>query len=126
MPLQLSLHDALQYHQSGQWDQAEAIYHQMLHSQSECADAWHLLGDIALRRDDVQRAMVLILRAIAAKPKVPAYYVTMGKAYQASGDLNQAVACLERALTLKRLHSRPANETLELVPLPEAKRLAWR
>ena len=126
MSLTASLQAALQFHQTGQWAQAEAIYHDLLHRQAHCADAWHLLGDIALRRRDIKRAVVLVMRAIGANPKVGAYYVTLGRAYQAMGELEQAVACLERAVDLKQTELETVAPHAAHAAVPKLTRIAWR
>ena len=94
------LHRALTLHQSGDLDQAEALYRQILDANPDHADALHLLGMIALARGSVGEAERLVGRAIAQDDANATYHCHLGLVYDADGRTDQAVAEFRRALAL--------------------------
>ena len=56
---------AMQFHQAGNLQQAEAIYRQILQADPNHADAWHLLGVIAHQVGQHDMAIQYISQAIA-------------------------------------------------------------
>ena len=59
---------ALRHEREGQSSSAEGIYHQILEREPEQPLAVCMLGIMKLRRDDLDGAIVLLLRAIISKP----------------------------------------------------------
>lgn len=92
---------AVQHHQAGRLQEAEAIYQQILRVQPEHPDCLHLLGVIAQQvgRHDV--AVGYITRAIALNPEAAEYHNNIGEAYRAQGRTSEAEAHYQRALALK-------------------------
>jgi len=62
---------ALKHHQSGQLQQAEQLYRQILAQQPQHADALHLLGVITHQMGRYDIAINLIHQAIALKADYP-------------------------------------------------------
>lgn len=114
------LQAAVQHHQRGDMESAEALYNSILRQQPTHPDALHLLGLIAHTRGDGERASALIRRAIRANHRVAAYHGNLGSILMMRGDLAHAKAALDRALALDprfadawsnlaSLHSRQEN-----------------
>jgi protein O-GlcNAc transferase len=91
----------LQHHQAGNLVQAEQIYHQVLQADPRCADALHLLGQIAHRYGQHKTAIDYISRAIAVSPHAASFHCTLGIVYQAACRHAEATATLRQALELR-------------------------
>ena len=96
-----ALRIALQHHQSGRLQQAEAIYREILQVQPDHPDALHLLGVIAHQGGLYDLAIERISHAISLNPKVGEFHLNIGEAYRAQGKLDDAVASYQQALALK-------------------------
>jgi tetratricopeptide (TPR) repeat protein len=92
------LSTAVGYHERGLLDQAAQIYQGLLQRDPNHAEALQLLGAVALQQGNPARAVELIGRAIALKPKVGSYHCNLGEAYRLLGQLDRAVACCRTAL----------------------------
>jgi tetratricopeptide (TPR) repeat protein len=92
---------AVQHHQAGHLQQADALYRQVLTANPRHADSLHLLGVIALQVGRPDPAAELISRAIGIDPTVALYQINLGNAFKALGNLDQAIACYRRAIVLR-------------------------
>ena len=92
---------ALQHHQAGRLQEAEALYRQILAAQPKHSDALHLLGVIAHQVGRPDAAVGLIREAIAIDPNNPFAHCNLGEAQRASGQHEEAMACYRRALQIK-------------------------
>lgn len=101
MPEKLSL--ALQHHQAGRLQEAEAIYRQVLQAQPNCADAFHLLGLIAQQTGRAVLAMECVGKAIQLNPSAGEFHNSMGEAHRAQGKLEEAEVHYRRALAITPL-----------------------
>ncbi|MEK7412465.1 MAG: tetratricopeptide repeat protein [Planctomycetota bacterium] len=119
-----ALQTALQHHQAGRLQEAEALYRQILKIQPAHPDAIHLLGMIAYQVGQHQVAIDYISRAITLNPHVAEFQGSLGLAYRALGKLDEAVAHYRRALTLKPdfadAHSNLGNALRDQGKLEEA------
>jgi len=95
------LHNALAYHEAGQFALAEALYSQILEQQPNYADALHLMGILALQTGRADIAIDYISRAIARNPEMPDYHYNLGLAFSETRDLTQADKHFRTAITLK-------------------------
>ncbi|MFN3361156.1 MAG: tetratricopeptide repeat protein [Pseudanabaenaceae cyanobacterium] len=95
------LEQALQYHRSGQWRQAEQLYRQVLAQDPQQADAWHLLGVLALQVGDYTKAVELIQQAINLQNQNPNFYNSLGEAFRHQGQGELAIKSYRAALALK-------------------------
>ena len=68
-----ALTDGLALHQSGQLDEAESRYGEAVEAEPANADAWHLLGHIAIARRDWKSAAARVLQAIRLQPEAPGF-----------------------------------------------------
>lgn len=104
------LEQAVTHHQAGRLDEAEQIYRDILQSQPEHSDAWHLLGVIAAQRADPEQAVGLIEKAVRLDPEVAEYQDNLGKALRAQGKLDAAIDAFRRSLAI-----RFDNDTLDIL-----------
>ena len=91
----------IKYCQSGQLQQAEVCFQQVLQWQPDNPDAYHLLGVIAAQQGHFQTAIEQIQRAIALNSKEATFHHNLGNVYQQSGQLQQAIESYSKALQLK-------------------------
>ena len=91
------LQTAIQHHQAGRLQEAEALYRQILQVEPNHPDALHLLGVIAHQAGKHEIALEYIARAIALNPAAE-YHNNIGEAYRALARLNEAGASFQQAL----------------------------
>jgi tetratricopeptide (TPR) repeat protein len=96
---------AVQHHQAGRLQEAEALYRQILAQQPKHAAALHYFGVLAhqVGRDDV--AVDLIRRAIALVPNNDDAHINLGIALRQLGRLDEAIAAYRQAITLRPNHA---------------------
>lgn len=95
-----SLQEALRLQQSGEQHAAEKMYHVLLQADPACADAWHLLGLIALQRGQCTQAIEYIGTALRHAPLQAVYHFNLAHAYKRHGMLSHAAASYRAALAL--------------------------
>ena len=96
-----ALQTALTYHQSGQLQQAESIYHQILQENPNHPDALNLSGLIAHQTGNNVKAADLINKAILNNPKNPDYYYNLGIVLSALGKWKDAIQAYRQTLCQK-------------------------
>ncbi|UYO46589.1 tetratricopeptide repeat protein [Rhodopseudomonas palustris] len=109
---------AVQHHQQGRLAEAEALYRQVLNADARHADAWHLLGVLALQvgRNDI--ALEMIGKAIAINRMVAAYHGNRGLALDGLGRPAEALASYEAALAIEpRFAEAHCNRAAALITL---------
>ena len=82
--------------QTGKMSGAEACFQQVLQWQPDNADAWHLLGVIAVQRKQYPTAIEKIERALQLKPDYPDAHYNLGIALKEQGSLEEAIALMKR------------------------------
>ena len=92
---------AMHYHQSGNLQQAEAIYRQILQVDPRNGDALHFLGVIAGQMGKHGLAVEYISQAIRLRPSDAFLYYNLGKALQDQGKLVEAVVQYQEAIRFK-------------------------
>ncbi|WPL14976.1 tetratricopeptide repeat protein [Thiorhodovibrio litoralis] len=92
---------AMQAHQSGDLQTAEAGYRQLIAQNPAHAEALHRLGLVLYQRGDPAGAEALIRRAIRNNDQVPAYHCNHGVMLQALLRLEEALQAYDQALALK-------------------------
>jgi protein O-GlcNAc transferase len=92
---------ALQFHQAGQLQMAEAIYRQILEVNPKHSDALHLLGVISYQVGRYDIAINLISEAIKYNPSVPSYHNNIGGAFKFQGRLEESISSYLKAIELK-------------------------
>jgi protein O-GlcNAc transferase len=92
---------AIQHHRVGRLREAETIYRQILASDPNHHDAWHLLGLIASEVGDHQKGVECIQRALTLRPDWAEAHFNLGNNWKRQEKLDLAIACYQRALQLK-------------------------
>ena len=91
---------ALEHHQAGRLEEAEALYRQVLAAAPEHPDTLHLLGVLAHQSGRGEQARELINQAIALKGDSAVFHHNLGEVLRAGGRQEAALACYRRAVEL--------------------------
>jgi predicted O-linked N-acetylglucosamine transferase (SPINDLY family) len=122
--IQQALALAWQHYQSGQLQQAEQLYLQILQADPEQVDALHLLGVLAGQTGRMDQAMDYLQAAVRLRPGLAAAHGNLGNVYRSQGKLPEAVASFEQAVRLQPgfalAHSNLGNALREQGRLAEA------
>jgi len=100
MGVEQALDIALRHHQAGSLDTAESIYRQVIAFQPGNFQALHLLGVVALQRQDYPAALDFFDRAIARKPDFAEAYSNRGNALREMGRPEKAEASYRKAIAI--------------------------
>lgn len=95
------LHEAVQYHQSGQLEAAALKYQQILAHDARHADALHLLGLVHYARSELLPAMELVRCAVEILPRAAVFQFNLGNILRDIGDLAGALIAYRQAVALK-------------------------
>ncbi|MBF0587664.1 MAG: tetratricopeptide repeat protein [Magnetococcales bacterium] len=95
-----AIQHALNHHQAGQFPEAEAIYRQILSADPNQPDALHLLGAIAQQFGQVDDAIHLMERAVAANNALAPAHCNLGHLYRQQGRRKKALISLRKAAQL--------------------------
>src|SRR5689334_22759380 len=76
---------ALQYQQSGNLQQAEKIYRQIINADGRHFEAWSRLGDVCLRSGRLDDAVTCCRQALALNPDFTAAQHTLAQALRHQG-----------------------------------------
>ena len=96
-----NLEDAIALHREGLFVSAAAIYRKILALEPRNADAFHLLGLIALQTSSPQEAALLISQAIEINSNVANYYSNLASALIELKQFEAAISNCKKALLLK-------------------------
>jgi tetratricopeptide (TPR) repeat protein len=99
IPQALSL--GMNRHQTGQLQEAESIYRQILALKPNDPDALHLLGVLAQQCGHSQAAVDLIQKSLAVTPANSAALTNLGEALRVLGRHDQAIAALQKSLEIR-------------------------
>ena len=92
---------AFRRHQSGDLAPAEKLYRQILQADPWHADAWHLLGHIAVQVGQHDAAVEYIGQALRLKPECAEAHNNLGIVLREQGKLEEAEASCRESLRLK-------------------------
>lgn len=95
------LQQAVELHQQGRLQPAQALYRQVLDLNPRQFDALHLLGVIARQQGDHASAIALISQAIEIDAQQPKAHANLGVALLDAGRAEQALASHDRAIALQ-------------------------
>jgi protein O-GlcNAc transferase len=105
LPSMITLAEALDvavdHHQAGRLNEAEALYRQILQVEPQHADALCLLGRIEHQNGRQEQAVELFNQAIAISGAEPMFHNNLGQALRDQGKLDEAAAAYREALRLK-------------------------
>ncbi len=91
------LKEAVNQHQSGQLEDAEGLYRQVLSEKPNDADALHMLGLLSYQKGKPELAVDLISRSLEINPGFPPAMMNLGNALLATKDFSNAEAMFRRA-----------------------------
>jgi tetratricopeptide (TPR) repeat protein len=91
-----------QYHLSGNLQNAEAAYQQVLTIQPENSEALHLLGLVSFQRGELEAAVNYITQAIKHNSNNPLFYNDLGNAFRLQGKFAESIENFNHALSLNK------------------------
>lgn len=94
------LQQAVELHQQGRLQPAQALYRQVLELNPRQFDALHLLGVLARQQGDAAQAIALISQAIDIDGQQAKAHANLGVALMDAGRTQDALASYERAVAL--------------------------
>ena len=97
----LPIDQILGLHRSGQLQEAERLYLEVLAAQPDHAEALHLAGIVAYQTGRLALAVERMGRAVAVKPDFAEAHSNLGNALKASGRVELALDSYDRAIALK-------------------------
>jgi tetratricopeptide (TPR) repeat protein len=100
---------AMQLINSGQFNQAEDLCHQVLHASGNHPDALHMMGLIFHRMGKSHDAITFISKAIENNPHIAVYYYNLGYIFAASGELEKAIKAYKESISLKPNYAEAIN-----------------
>ncbi len=100
----------LHAHQLGHWQEAAALYGQVLQQQPQHAHALHCLGSLKLQQGLCQEAAHLLRQAAALNPSHSDSHYNLGNALKACGNLGEAAKALQQAIRLKPDYAEAYND----------------
>jgi predicted O-linked N-acetylglucosamine transferase (SPINDLY family) len=95
------LQHAMALHQQGRLAEAERAYRDILRQNPTDADAWHLLGIVALQSGHPEPAAALIARSIELNDRIAAAFNNRAIALRRLGRRDEALASLDSAIALE-------------------------
>jgi predicted O-linked N-acetylglucosamine transferase (SPINDLY family) len=96
-----TLDRAWQHYQTGQWPQAEQLYHQVLAVNPDNVDALHLLAAIAGQTGRESLAVDYLRAVLRLQPGMAAAHNNLGNALAAQKKFVEAIASLQEAVRLR-------------------------
>jgi len=111
------LQQAIQYHQTGNLPQAENLYRQILQAQPNHLEALHFLGVIAGQMGNYETAIELIKKSITLNHTLPLLYVNLAGTLRLQGNLAEAIACYQHALSLNPSDTKTQQQLDEVLTL---------
>ncbi len=94
------LGQAAALHDAGRLAEAEVVVRQVLLHEPANADAFNILGSIALRAGQAQAAAEVLRQAVLLAPRAAAPRINLGHALKASGRKAEAIAAYQEAVRL--------------------------
>lgn len=91
---------AHEFEQSKRVDEAERMLGYVLAAAPDNAHALHLMGVVAYRKGQTEKALAYIERAIEIGVDTPLYYRNIGELYRVLGRTEQAIQAARRAVAL--------------------------
>jgi tetratricopeptide (TPR) repeat protein len=91
---------ARKQHEAGGLVEAEAGYNKVLALDESNADAWHMIGVVALQTRRSQMAVDCISRALSLRPEFPEALNNLGSVMLAMGNVGQAEKLIRMAIKL--------------------------
>lgn len=96
-----ALDTALQMHRTGNLEEAERLYREILKDDPQNSDALHLSGVIAQQREDLPCSIELIRSAISIRPEIAHYHHNLANSYLRSGLADLAASSYREAVRIR-------------------------
>lgn len=96
-----TLQSAIALHQSGQLDEAEALYQRVLKKDRYNSDALHLVGLIQAQKGNPEDAIKSIQKAIRARPAIAEYHNNLAGILIDLSRFEEALATCQQAVSLQ-------------------------
>ena len=96
--------EALSLHRTGHLDQASEIYLKILAVKPLHGDALNLLGSLFLQKQDYQRAIPLLRKAVKIYPDRPNYLSNLASAFKDNQQLDAAEAAYKKVIAIHPDH----------------------
>ena len=114
MTLLEALNIALNHHRSGQLDQAESLYRQILAADPNQPDALHFLGVVFRQKGALPQALELLQRSLAIRPNQTGPLINLALTYKELGQLENAVETYRQVISnnppnLHEIHNNIGN-----------------
>ena len=124
MLIEKKLKQAVHYHQTGNFNQAQNLYREVLVLDPQNPDAFHLLGLVAYQRGETQAAEDLVRRAISLDGQAPLFHLSLGNVLSIQGKRSEAMESFWQALRfeprLAEAHYNLANELFKANRIDES------
>jgi len=104
MDINAMLRAGVDCHQSGDFEQAEKIYQQILTIEPENSQAILFMGVLAYNVDKLDIARIYMEKAMELSPGNPACYVNLGNVCQSENKYKQAIGLYEKCIELDKNH----------------------
>ncbi len=108
--IKAKVQSAINLHNEGKIIAARAIYEHVIALEPNHFTALHLLGLASYQLGQFDRAVELLLRAIAVNDKIALAHRTLGNAFERLNRLNDAVASYNRAIALEPAYAATYND----------------
>ena len=95
--IQKLLKQAFGHHQSGEWDQAEECYLEILKLEPNHLDATQYLGILAYQQQQYVKSVEYLERCIGLGQRSASLYVNLGAVYEKLDQLEKALECYRQA-----------------------------
>jgi Flp pilus assembly protein TadD len=95
------LEKAREHYRHGRFQQAEALYREVLARAPQTAEAQGELGLLFLRQGKFPEAEACFRKAIQLRPQAVQWICNMALALQNMGRLEEAIVCCQEAIRLK-------------------------
>ena len=95
-----SFQTAFEFHKSGNLDEAEKLYTEILEKDDKNAEVWNLLGMLNMQKFKLSKAQEYIARAISINPN-PYFFENLAKVYLEMEDSGKAIELYTELLKIK-------------------------
>lgn len=95
------LQNAVDHHQAGRLEAAEALYRRVLDNDPQNAIALQYLGVLSMQRGNPEQGEVMIRQALDMRPDIADFHNNLGLCLRQQGRLREAEACYRHALAIK-------------------------
>ncbi|MDA1165597.1 MAG: tetratricopeptide repeat protein [Planctomycetota bacterium] len=96
-----TLDSGLKKHRAGMFDEAAAVYREILEAEPENGDAWRLLGTLMHQRGDSRGAINLLSKSLRFDPENADTFTNLGEAWRAIHEYERALDSFRKAIAIR-------------------------